>query len=92
MIMNTFRIVIAAVLVLINLLGFVTVAADKYKARRRLWRIPEKTIFLIALFGGCIGIYTSMLIFRHKTRHWRFMAGIPAIFTAQLIILYFLSR
>lgn len=90
--MDTSHRLIAAVLVLINLLGFATVADDKYKARRRLWRIPEKTIFLIAIFGGCIGIYTSMLIFRHKTRHWRFMAGIPAIFAAQVIILYFLIR
>lgn len=88
--MSTVSILITTVLILINLLGFATVTADKYKARRKLWRIPEKTIFLIALLGGCIGIYSGMLIFRHKTRHWRFMAGIPAIFALQVILLYIL--
>ncbi len=76
-------------LALINLAGFVVVAADKYKARRKLWRIPEATIFMIAAAGGSIGVYSSMLIFRHKTRHWYFMAGIPLIFIIQLIIAYF---
>ena len=76
-------------LALINLVGFVVVAADKYKARRKQWRIPEATIFLIAAIGGSIGVYSGMLIFRHKTRHWSFMAGIPLIFIIQIIIAYF---
>ncbi len=80
--------IIYTLLALVNLTGFVVVAADKRKARRKLWRIPEKTIFLIAAIGGCIGIYSSMLIYRHKTRHWYFMAGIPAIFMIQVITLY----
>ena len=75
-------------LALINLAGFVTVAADKQKARKKQWRVPEKTFFLLAAIGGCIGVYSSMLIFRHKTRHWYFMTGIPAIFIVQLILVY----
>ena len=83
--------IIITVLAIINATGFILVALDKRKARKRLWRIPEKTFFLIALTGGSIGIYVSMLLFRHKTKHWCFMIGIPAIFFAELIILYFIS-
>ncbi len=77
-------------LALINLLGFAAAAADKHKARRNLWRIPEKTFFLIAAAGGCIGVYSGMLIFRHKTRRWYFMVGIPVIFIIQVIVSYFI--
>lgn len=82
--MNTLYIFLA----LINLLGFTAAASDKRKARRKLWRIPEKTFFLIAAAGGCIGVYSGMLLFRHKTRHWYFMVGIPAIFIIQVIAAY----
>jgi uncharacterized membrane protein YsdA (DUF1294 family) len=74
---------------LMNLAGFVVVADDKRRARKKRWRIPEATIFLIAAAGGSIGVYAGMLLFRHKTRHWYFMAGIPLIFAVQLIITYF---
>jgi uncharacterized membrane protein YsdA (DUF1294 family) len=83
---------ILAVLALINLAGFIVVAADKHKARKRQWRIPEATIFLIAALGGCIGVYSAMLIFRHKTRHWYFMVGIPFIFAVQIMIAYFIYK
>lgn len=78
------------VFALINILGFVLVALDKYKARKHLWRIPEKSFFLIAIIGGSVGVYISMLLFRHKTRHWYFMLGIPVILALQLILAYFL--
>ncbi len=71
---------------LINFAGFVVVADDKRRARKKRWRIPEATLFLIAAAGGSIGVFSGMLIFRHKTRHWYFMAGIPFILAVQLII------
>lgn len=89
MVMSEYIIII--ILAIINVVGFILVALDKQKARKKLWRIPEKTFFLIALVGGSIGIYVSMLLFRHKTKHWYFMIGIPAIFAAELIILYFIN-
>lgn len=73
----------------INIIGFILAAADKYKARRKLWRIPEKTFFLLAILGGCPGIYSGLLLFRHKTRHLSFMLGIPVIFILQLLGIYF---
>ena len=75
---------------LINIIGFVLVALDKHKARKHLWRIPEKYFFFIAVIGGSIGVYISMLLFRHKTRHWYFMLGIPMILALQMLLAYFL--
>jgi uncharacterized membrane protein YsdA (DUF1294 family) len=80
--------IIAALLVLVNIAGFITAAVDKYKARRRLWRIPERTFFIIAALGGCPGVYLGLVLFRHKTRHLSFMLGIPAIFFIQLMLIF----
>ncbi|OPZ92763.1 MAG: hypothetical protein BWY74_01433 [Firmicutes bacterium ADurb.Bin419] len=74
----------------INIIGFVIVGADKNKAKKKLWRVPEKTFFLIAVLGGGAGVYIGMLFFRHKTRHWYFMVGIPAIFLVEAAITLFM--
>ncbi|HEX2947031.1 MAG TPA: DUF1294 domain-containing protein [Clostridia bacterium] len=88
---NIYLFTIIAVLAVLNLTGFILTASDKHKARRGLWRVPEKTFFLLALIGGSIGIYAGMLLFRHKTKHWYFMIGIPAIFVLQIILAFFLT-
>ena len=80
-----------AVLTALNLIGFIIVGVDKRKAIKRKWRVQEKTFFILALLGGSIGVYIGLLAFRHKTRHWYFMLGIPAIIIAQAIGVYFLS-
>ena len=83
--------IIAALLAIINIIGFVIVAVDKHKARKRKWRIPEKTFFLICVLGGCPGVYAGLILFSHKTKHWYFMIGIPMIFLLQLLaVCYFL--
>ena len=80
-------IVIAVILVVMNLLAFALMGADKRKARRGAWRIPEMTLFLVtALFGG-LGGTLGMYYFRHKTRHWYFKLGFPALLVAQLALL-----
>lgn len=71
--------IIAGYLVLINVLGLAVFGYDKRCAVRHRWRVPERTLLLIALLGGSIGAYVGMQIYRHKTRHWKFRAGIPAI-------------
>ena len=78
-------------LLIINALGFLLMLIDKYKARKNLWRIPEKTLLGVALMGGSIGSYAGMQIFRHKTKHPRFYIGIPIIMAVQLIaVAYFM--
>ena len=59
---------------------------DKHKARKNKWRIPEATLLLIALLGGSIGSLLGMYTFRHKTRHWYFVWGIPLILAAQVAL------
>ena len=75
---------LAAYLVLMNLVTFWVYGADKRRARRGQWRVPERTLFLLPLLGGSIGALAGMRVFHHKTRHWYFRWGIPAIFLLQL--------
>ena len=80
-------IVIAVILVVMNLLAFVLMGADKRKARRGAWRIPEMTLFLVtALFGG-LGGTLGMYAFRHKTKHWYFKLGFPALLIVQVALI-----
>lgn len=72
-------------LFLINAAGFVLMLADKRKARKKLWRIPEATLLLVAILGGSIGSLLGMYIFRHKTKHLKFTVGIPVILVLQII-------
>ncbi len=66
--------------------GFVLMGVDKYRARRDLWRIPEKTLFTCALLGGTPGVILGMNRFRHKTRHRYFRYGLPALLIVQLAL------
>jgi len=59
---------------------------DKRKAIKRSWRISEATLFLVAILGGSVGSILGMKLFRHKTRHWYFVWGMPAILVLQIII------
>lgn len=77
-------------LLLINAIAFVLMLADKRKAKKNLWRIPEATLFLSAALGGSIGALAGMYTFRHKTKHLKFTLGIPAILAAQIGILIYL--
>ena len=71
-------------LLAINLVAFVTMGLDKWKARRDKWRVPEKTLFLLVIIGGSLGGILGMFAFRHKTKHWYFRFGFPAILVLQI--------
>jgi uncharacterized membrane protein YsdA (DUF1294 family) len=72
--------------IIINLVSFVVMGLDKHKAQKRQWRIPESTLFVLALIGGSVGSILGMRIFHHKTRHWYFVYGMPAILIVQIIL------
>lgn len=74
-----------------NLVAFALMGADKAKARRGRWRVPEKTLFLSALLGGSVGAMLGMSLFRHKTRHRSFRLGMPLILCLQVLALLALS-
>lgn len=77
---------------IINILASGMAGYDKWTAPRKGRRISEKTFFILALAGGSIGLYLSLIIFHHKTRHWYFMYGIPAIIAAQAVLAWYLFR
>ncbi|MCR4744082.1 MAG: DUF1294 domain-containing protein [Lachnospiraceae bacterium] len=79
-------------LLLINFVAFALMAIDKSRAKKHEWRIKEATLFLSAIIGGSIGAITGMQVFRHKTKHWYFVVGMPAILIIQLILTYLLVR
>lgn len=73
-------------LILINAAGFVLMLADKHKARKKLWRIPEATLLTAAVLGGSLGTLLGMYAFRHKTRHLKFSIGVPVILVLHIVI------
>ncbi|MBR5509893.1 MAG: DUF1294 domain-containing protein [Lachnospiraceae bacterium] len=88
--MFSFQKIILIYLLIINLSGFALMGIDKRKAIKNQWRIPEKRLFLISLLGGSIGTWSGMYVFHHKTRHWYFVIGMPAILFLQVgLCLYF---
>ena len=75
-------------LIIINAAGFLLMLADKRKARRGAWRIPEATLIGAAALGGSIGVLAGMYLVRHKTRHLKFAIGVPFILIVQLVLLF----
>ena len=68
----------------ISLVTMITTCIDKSAAKRDKWRVPEKTLFILALLGGSAAEYFTMITIRHKTKHKRFMIGLPALMVIQL--------
>lgn len=75
----------------INLIGLIMMGADKRKAIKGAYRIPEATLFCVALLGGALGTTLGMRIFRHKTKHWYFVVGMPLIFFVQLALMIWIG-
>ena len=69
-----------------NLLAFALMGLDKRRARRGCWRISEKALFFFPVLGGSLGGMLGMYFFHHKTRHWYFKWGLPAILVAQIAL------
>ena len=88
MLNDTLMIIIIGYVLIINLLGYLTMWSDKRKAKRGEYRISEKTLFLVALLGGSIGSIAGMKKFRHKTKHWYFKYGMPAILILQITVIF----
>lgn len=65
--------------IFINLYAVTLMYIDKKRAVKNQWRISEKRLFLIGVFGGPFGIYAGMKLFCHKTKHKIFSLGIPII-------------
>ena len=89
--MREFLIILAITYVfVINMTGFAVMGIDKKRAVRGAWRISEASLFLTALLGGALGCTLGMHCFHHKTRHWYFRYGLPAILLLQLFLWIYL--
>ena len=71
-------------LLAVNLWAFALMGIDKRRAKKDAWRIKEKSLFLPVLLGGGVGGILGMKTFRHKTKHWYFRFGFPAILILEL--------
>ena len=83
--------VLTAYLVLVNAAAFILMLADKQKALRSSWRIPERTLIGVAAIGGSIGAIVGMCLFRHKTRHLKFSLGLLLILAVQIWLFILLN-
>ena len=80
-------------LCVINIIAIIVCAADKIKAQLNKWRISEKTLLAISAIGGALGMYITMLIIRHKTKHKTFMIGLPFLILVHVVaILLYLQH
>ncbi len=84
--------IVAIYLIVLNLTGLAVMGIDKSRARKHRWRIPEKTLFLVSILGGSIGTWAGMYLFRHKTKHWYFVVGMPAILIIQAVVTMLIFR
>lgn len=82
-----FKSIIIGYVFIVNLAGFVIIGIDKKRAIRGAWRISERSLFLTAIIGGSLGCILGMQHFRHKTKHWYFKYGMPAILLIQILLI-----
>lgn len=84
--------VLAVCILVMNVVAFAAMGMDKRKARRGAWRIPERVLFGLAIFGGSVGALAGMYTFHHKTRHRSFTVGIPLILLVQVGLVCYLAE
>jgi uncharacterized membrane protein YsdA (DUF1294 family) len=80
--------IIEIYLLLVNFLGILLTILDKKRAKHGAWRIRERTFFLVSVLGGSVGTYAAMRLFHHKTKHRRFMIGLPLLILIQIILAF----
>ena len=83
---------VAYFLISLNILTFIVYGVDKWRAAHGRWRIPEATLLGLAIIGGSIGALLGMKVWHHKTKHKKFVLGLPLILIAQLVIVCIVIR
>ena len=81
--------IVLAYLMVMNVVAFALYAVDKRRAVQGAWRIPEKTLLLVAFAGGALGSLLAMHLVHHKTRKWYFAYGVPAFLAFHVVLLAF---
>ena len=83
--------ILAIIFGVLSVITFFMYGVDKFKAQRGKWRISEKALLVSSFIGGAVGGFLAMQLFRHKTKHWYFRYGLPALLTVQLVLLGWLG-
>lgn len=78
-------------LLIINVLGFLAMGFDKWKAKRGRWRIPEDSLFMFTILGGGIGTIAGIYTYRHKTKKLKFTVGMPSIVILEILLFVYLQ-
>ena len=78
-------------IVIINIAAFFMFGIDKRRARKNKWRVPEKTLLIMAAIGGSVGALLGMTTFHHKTKKWKFKLLIPLFLILQAALLVYLG-
>lgn len=81
---------IIAYICFVNVIAFIVMRLDKWKAKKQAYRIPERTFWGLAILGGTVGVWSGMKTFRHKTKHRSFTIGIPTLMIFQVTLLSFI--
>ena len=76
-----------AYLAVISIISVVVCIYDKFAAKHNpRHRTREATLLLLSALGGSVAMFITMQMIRHKTKHVKFMLGIPLIILAQAAI------
>ena len=86
--METVKVLYILYLIAFNTASFIMMGIDKNAAIKGNYRIPERTLMALAAFGGSLGAITGMLVFRHKTKHKKFVIGVPLLMVFSAAIAY----
>lgn len=83
---------LAIYLAVISLVAIIMTVSDKRRARQHRWRISEAALLMVSALGGSVAMLLTMLLIHHKTKHLKFMLGIPLIIVAQIALALVLWR
>ena len=84
--------IISAYLAIISIAAIIITIYDKSAAKRKKWRISENALMTVAALGGAAAMLLTMILIRHKTKHIKFMAGLPLIMAVHVIFALFIAR
>lgn len=78
--------IVTGYIIILNIVTFAVYGIDKIKAQKGAWRIPEKSLLLLAFIGGSLGAAAGMRFWRHKTLHPQFKWGVPLMLLLHLTL------
>ena len=83
-------VIVTALILIMNTIGFLIMGADKKRARKNAYRISESTLWNVAFLGGAIGAAAGMKHYRHKTKHAQFKYGLPLLAVIEIGIFVYI--